>query len=253
VDSDNVGIFRLEVLQWVFVQDAVLDMPVFDPVATGVGAEQNDHQDGGTLVQDDLLDALELVALVFRQMGQRFLHREALSAARRRRQRKKGPDRAGRTARIVSRARTPRAPRSHLLSGRPLTVRVSIALLISSWRSLRPPSRSRAGFGEEQVLVAAESRAVLQGRRILLFLARKTERRQEDRAEKNEKRRKKGVALRTVSPLPLFFRLFSFLSAIAGLVAAGGRAGSSVVEEHGPIISAGVLVFAQHTGRDKRL
>ncbi len=75
----------------VFVQDAVLpDMPVFDPVAAGVGAEQDNHQDGGTLVQNDLLDALELVTLVFRQMGQRLLHSQALSAARRRRQKEKG-------------------------------------------------------------------------------------------------------------------------------------------------------------------
>jgi hypothetical protein len=35
-------------------------------------------------VQNDLLDALELVAFVFRQMGQRLLHKQALSARNRR-------------------------------------------------------------------------------------------------------------------------------------------------------------------------
>jgi len=65
----------------------------------------------------------------------------------------------------------------------------------------------------------------------VVFLARKTEPRKEDRAEKNEKRRKNGVALRAASLLSLFFRLLSFLSAMALLVVAGGRAGPSVAFE----------------------
>jgi hypothetical protein len=53
----------------VLVQDPVLDMPVLDPVAAGVGAEQNDHQDGRTLGENDLGDALELIAFVLGQMA----------------------------------------------------------------------------------------------------------------------------------------------------------------------------------------
>ena len=59
----------------VFVGDVVLDVGVLDPVAAGVGAEQNDHQDGRALVEDNLGDELELRAFVLRKMGQRLLHR----------------------------------------------------------------------------------------------------------------------------------------------------------------------------------
>jgi hypothetical protein len=63
-----------------YSQDVALEMPVLDPVATGVGAEQDNHQHGRAFVENDLLDALELFALGLRQMGQRLLHGEALSA-----------------------------------------------------------------------------------------------------------------------------------------------------------------------------
>jgi len=59
----------------VFIGDAVLDVGVFDPVAAGIGAEQDDHQDGRALVEDDLGDELELRAFVLWQMGQRLFHR----------------------------------------------------------------------------------------------------------------------------------------------------------------------------------